>query len=131
MGLLTSYSRFILFSLVVDFLDFLSHIIYIIFNNNQWLAIFTVQKEKGFKASGYDGLRGLDPCSDFMDKPTNPPNNCPFSSGFLAQTKVSLEAVWGGARTRFPHPEEGFYEWSSVKIHKKFTQMHAQRLCKY
>ena len=31
----------------------------------------------------------------------------PFGSDLLDQAKVSPEAVWEGARTRFPHPGRG------------------------
>ena len=51
-------------------------------------------------------LRGPDPGSEFMDKPTNPPTTGPFGNDLLAQIKVSPEAVWGGVGTSFSHPEE-------------------------
>ena len=75
-------------------------------------------------------LRGPDPGSKFMDKPTNPPTTGPFDSDLVAQTKVSLEVVWGGAGTRFPHLEGEIDEWSSVKTHKKLIQLCAHRLHK-
>ena len=51
------------------------------------------------------GLRGLDPGSKFMDKPTNPPTTSPFSNDLLVHIKVSPEVVWGGVGTRFLHPK--------------------------
>ena len=50
-------------------------------------------------------LRSPDLGSDFMDKQTNPPTTGPFGSDLIAQTKVSIEALWGGVGTRFLHPE--------------------------
>ena len=35
----------------------------------------------------------------------NPYTTGPFSSDLLAQVKVSHEAIWEGAGTKFPHPE--------------------------
>ena len=48
------------------------------------------------------GLRGLDPGSNFIVQPTNPPTIGPFDSDLLAQIKVSPEVVWGGVGSRFP-----------------------------
>ena len=56
------------------------------------------------------GLRGPDPGSKFMDKPTNPPTTGPFGNDLLAQTKVSPEAVWGGVGTKFSDPEREINE---------------------
>ena len=51
------------------------------------------------------GSRGPDQGLDVQGFPTNPCTTGPFSSDLLAQAKVSPEAVWEGAGTRFLHPE--------------------------
>ena len=56
-------------------------------------------------------LRGLDPGSDFIAQPKNPPTTGPFSNDLLAQIKVSPEEVWGGVGTRFLHLEREFNEF--------------------
>ena len=56
---------------------------------------------------GIVGLRGPDPGLEFARNQQNPLTTNPFGNHLLAQAKVSLEAVWWGVGTRFPHPERG------------------------